>query len=143
MAMPDWMAEGDARSDQETVLLLDAEIIVRMMLAEYLRECGYRVIEAATADEAKFVLEHGDFRIDVILVDIAAAGSSDGFTFAQWVRTHKAGLPIVLAGTADHASNAAGDLCEEGPMFKKPYDHQLLLQRIRQLLAEHARNSKG
>jgi DNA-binding response OmpR family regulator len=141
--MTDRTEEGSARGDQETVLLVDAEIIVRMMLAEYLRECGYRVIEAASADEAKFVLEHGDFRVDVILVDIAAAGSSSGFSFVGWARKHKAGLPIVLAGTADHASNAAGDLCEEGPMFKKPYDHQLLLQRIRQLLAEHARNSKG
>ncbi|MGF1622381.1 MAG: response regulator [Rhodomicrobiaceae bacterium] len=139
--MTDWTPDGSARGDQETVLLVDAEIIVRMMLAEYLRECGYRVIEAATADEAKFVLEHGDFRVDVVLVDIAAAGSSDGFAFAGWARKHKAGLPLILVGTADHASNAAGDLCEEGPMFRKPYDHQLLLQRIRQLLAERSRNS--
>ena len=138
--MNDRISGAYAGGDQETVLLLDHEIIVRMALAEYLRECGYRVIEAANTDEAKLVLEHGEFRVDVVLIDLAATGSSDGFAFAKWARAHKTGLPIVLVATPDHASNTAGDLCEEGPMLSKPYDHQLLLKRIRQLLAERSRN---
>lgn len=138
--MNDNNADPRAGGHHDTVLLLDHEIIVRMVLAEYLRECGYRVIEAATTDEAKLVLEHGEFRVDVVLVDLAATGASDGFVFANWARAHKSGLPIVLVGSADHASNAAGDLCEEGPTLSKPYDHQILLKRIKQLLAERSRN---
>jgi len=41
---------------QETILLVEDEILTRTVIAEYLRECGYKVIEAASADEAIVVL---------------------------------------------------------------------------------------
>ena len=40
----------------ETVLVIDDEVIARMVISEYLRHCGYRVIEAANSDEALAVL---------------------------------------------------------------------------------------
>jgi DNA-binding response OmpR family regulator len=131
-----------AQGGPETVLLVDPEILVRMALAEYLRECGYRVVEAANSDEARLVLEQGRRRIDMLLVDVAVPGSSDGFALAQWARTHKAGLPVILVGSVERAADVAGDLCEDGPMLNKPYDHQILLDRIKRLLAEHTRDKR-
>jgi hypothetical protein len=40
----------------ETVLVVDDEVVARMVISEYSRHCGYRVIEAANSDEALAVL---------------------------------------------------------------------------------------
>jgi CheY-like chemotaxis protein len=41
---------------QETVLVVEDDVLIRMPISQYLRDCGYRVIEAANADEAMAVL---------------------------------------------------------------------------------------
>ena len=43
---------------QEIVLVVEDDVLIRMPIAQYLRDCGYRVIEAACADEAMAVLLH-------------------------------------------------------------------------------------
>ena len=121
------------------VLLVDAEELVRAPLAQYLRECGYRVLEAVDAKEAQSLLSEGSQTIDIVLADIQTLGSG-GFTFAAWVRQNKPGIRVLSAGTIAAAARKAGDLCEEEPPIRKPYDHQLVLERIRRLLAERDRN---
>jgi len=46
----------------ETILLVEDEILVRTVIADYLRTCGYKVIEAAGADEAILVLMRAGHR---------------------------------------------------------------------------------
>ena len=121
------------------VLLVDAEELVRAPLAQYLRECGYRVLEAINSKEAQRLLSAGSQTIDIILADIQTLGR-DGFAFAAWVRQNKPGARVLLAGTIAAAARRAGDLCEEEPPIRKPYDHHLVLDRIRRLLAERDRN---
>ena len=121
------------------VLLVDAEELVRTPLAQYLRECGYRVLEAINSDEAQRLLSESSQTIDIVLADIQTLGSG-GFAFATWVRQNKPGIRVLSAGTIAAAARKAGDLCEEEPPIRKPYDHQLVLDRIRRLLAERDRN---
>ena len=54
----------------KTVLILDGDVLVRMPVVEYLRECGCRVIEAATTDEAIAILQKTNTPIDVVLSEI-------------------------------------------------------------------------
>jgi DNA-binding response OmpR family regulator len=121
--------------DQPTVMLVEADILVRHPLAEYLRECGYRVIEAADTAEARLLLNEGQPVVDAILADIAGGREPD-FGFANWVRTKHPAAELVLAGTMERAVDKAGDLCEQGPALIKPYDHAFVADRIRKLLAE-------
>ena len=121
------------------VLLVDAEQLVRTPLAQYLRECGYRVLEAIGAEEARRLLSGGSQTIDIVLADIQTLGDG-GFAFAAWVRENRPGIRVLSAGTIAAAARRAGDLCEEEPPIRKPYDHQLVLDRIRRLLAERDRN---
>jgi DNA-binding response OmpR family regulator len=121
------------------VLLVDAEELVRTPVAEYLRECGYRVLEAINSEEAQRLLSEGSQAIDIVLADIQTLGGT-GFAFAAWVRQKKPGLRVLSAGTIAAAARTAGDLCEEDPPLRKPYDHQVVLDRIRRLLAERDRN---
>lgn len=121
------------------VLLVDAEELVRAPLAQYLRECGYRVLEAINSKEAQTLLSKGPQTVDIVLVDIQTLQDS-GFALAAWVRENKPGVRVLLAGTIAAAARRAGDLCEEEPPIRKPYDHQLVLDRIRRLLAERDRS---
>ena len=121
------------------VLLVDAEDLVRAPLAQYLRECGYRVLEAIDSDEAQRLFSEGSQTVDIVLADIQTLGGS-GFAFAAWVRKNKPGVTVLLAGTIAAAARKAGELCEDEPPIRKPYDHQLVLDRIRRLLAERDRS---
>src|SRR5437660_1280842 len=123
----------------ETVLVVEDEVLIRLVISEYLRDCGYRVIEAASADEAVLVLKQTDLIIDVVLSDVEMPGSMDGFGLARWVREHRTGLQVILAGSPKRAADAAGDLCEQGPDLAKPYEPQIAVDRIRQLLAKRSR----
>ncbi|HEY6520515.1 MAG TPA: response regulator [Roseiarcus sp.] len=125
--------------NEPCILLVDAEELVRAPLAQYLRECGYRVLEAINAEEAQRLLSKGPQIVDIVLADVQTLGEG-GFAFAAWVRHNKPGIRVVSAGTIAATARKAGDLCEEDPPIRKPYDHQLVLDRIRRLLAERDRN---
>ena len=77
-----------------------------MAIAEYLRDCGYHVVEAANGDEAISVLTAADCEIDLILSDVQMPGTVDGFALARWVRQNMPGLEIILtSGYAGAARN--------------------------------------
>jgi DNA-binding NtrC family response regulator len=118
----------------ETVLVVEDEVLLRLSIAAYLRDCGYTVIEAADADEAVLVLKQPDLEIGVLFSDIEMPGAMDGFALSQWTRTNRPGVDVILAGSVPRAVNAAAELCEDGPL-PKPYAPQLVHDRIRRLLA--------
>ena len=126
-----------------TVLVVDNEILERLAVGAYLRECGFRVIETANSDEALIALQQPKLNIDIVLSDVEMPGSLDGFGLARWLREHKPGLPIILAATPARAADVAGDLCEDGPLLTKPYDPQILLDQIRRTLANAAASKKS
>jgi hypothetical protein len=47
-------------------------------------------------------------------------------------------LQILLAGTPGRTVQNAAELCEAGPLLMKPYDHKIVLDRIKRLLAARA-----
>jgi DNA-binding NtrC family response regulator len=119
---------------QETILVVEDDILVRMPISRYLRDCGYKVIEVANADEAVTVLSHKETVIEIVFTDIEMPGALDGFGLAQWVRENRPGLDVILAGTLPRTVETAKKLCEEGPI-PKPYDAQVVHNHIRRLLA--------
>jgi DNA-binding response OmpR family regulator len=118
---------------QPRLLIVESDILIRHPLAEYLRECGYRVLEATDADEGRQIIE-SESEIEVVLADADAPGAS-GFGFASWLRREHPKIKVVLAGNVAVATEKAGELCEEGPNLAKPYDHKMVLNYIRRLLA--------
>jgi DNA-binding NtrC family response regulator len=123
----------------ETVLVVEAEVIVRTAIAQYLRDCGYRVLEAGDAKQAITILQEPEIRVDVVLSGIDFSGPMDGFELSHWVKAHSPGTDVFLAATVQRAASTAGDLCEDGPMLSKPYQPETAVERIKQLLAERAR----
>jgi CheY-like chemotaxis protein len=126
----------------DTVLVVEDEVLLRLVIADYLRDCGFRVIEAADADEAIVVLKQPQLAVDVVFSDIEMPGSMDGFGLAQWTRSNRPGVEVILTGSVPRAVNAAATLCEsEGPV-PKPYEPQTVHHRIRRLLAARSNNKK-
>jgi DNA-binding NtrC family response regulator len=125
---------------QEIILVVEDDVLIRMPIAQYLRDCGYRVIEAVSADEAIVVLQHRDTPVDIVFSDIEMPGSIDGFGLAKWIREHRPGTDVIMAGTVPRSIDAAKELCESSPL-PKPYDAQSVHSHIRRLLA--ARKTAG
>jgi CheY-like chemotaxis protein len=116
------------------VLVVEDEVLIRLAVSDYLRECGYQVIEASNAEEAIRVLEAG-VKVDVVFSDVNMSGRLDGFGLAQWVRRARSDIKVILASGAVRSAKAAGDLCHKGPFLRKPYAHEDLEREIRVLLA--------
>ena len=131
------MRKGDAEPLKAagTILVVEDEVLIRLVIAEYLRDCGYRVFEAAHADEALLVLRQAERPVDVVFTDIEMPGSMDGFALAQWVRANRPDVDVILAGSVNRAVQAASDLCDQQDHVPKPYDPQTVHDRIRRLLA--------
>ena len=55
-----------ASAQSYRIIVADSEVIVRNVLSDYLRDCGYKVIDAASADEVMVILETGSEAISVI-----------------------------------------------------------------------------
>ncbi|TIT19153.1 MAG: response regulator [Mesorhizobium sp.] len=120
------------RSKPDTILVVNGDVTTRSAIADYLRHCGYRVIEAKDALAAQEALVHSGFYVDTILSDVDLPGGTNGFQLAAWVRENRGGIKVVLS-SAERTAKAAGDLCEDGPRIAKPYDLAILLARIRRL----------
>jgi DNA-binding response OmpR family regulator len=127
----------------ETVLVVEGDVLARIVICEYLRHCGYRVLEAVNADEAVLLLSQSNIAIEAVLTDVKVAGSMNGFALTQWVRANKPGVDVIIVGSPAGAADAAANLCETGPMLAKPYDPQLVVDRIRRLRALRQRKSGG
>ena len=66
-----------------TVLVVEDEMMVRMPIAEYLRDCGYNVLEAADASEAIAAMD-AEGPVSLVFSDIRMPGKMDGFGLAEW-----------------------------------------------------------
>lgn len=121
------------------VLIVDGDILSRHAIADYLRHCGYVVVEAANNDEAITAIEDQKLAIDVILCEVEAIGTKSGFELANWVRQHHPKLEVRIAGSIVGAVNTAADLCESGPRLSRPYEPQAVVDYIKQLRATRKR----
>lgn len=123
---------------QSSILIVDADIISRHAIADYLRHCGYSVVEAASADEAYTALLEPTLSIDVILCEVATLGPQSGFELATWVKANRPELEVKLAASVEAAADDAADLCESGPHFARPYEPEAVVDYIKRLRASRS-----
>jgi CheY-like chemotaxis protein len=120
----------------QCILVVEDEVLIRFVIADYLRECGYHVMEAANAAEAVELLQVEATPIDLVFSDVQMPGDMDGFGLAHWVRANRPGLPIILTSGNARTADLGEQLCEIGPVESKPYDAASLVTRMRTLLAK-------
>jgi two-component system, response regulator PdtaR len=112
-----------------TILVVEDEVLLRMAVADQLRNVGYRVIEVADAQQALDALAH-KFDVKLIVSDIQLPGALDGLGLARLVRATHPAIKIVL--TSGRFGDADGSECDG--FFQKPYDANRLINHIGTLL---------
>jgi CheY-like chemotaxis protein len=113
-----------------TVLLVEDEVLISDVVSDALKEGGFIVHHAETADDAWRYLENGH-EIDVLFTDINLPGEIDGAELANRARELRPELPIVYA-SGRHTSSDLG-LVPRSVFVSKPYDLSdicTLLQRL-------------
>jgi DNA-binding NtrC family response regulator len=127
------MAEPDTQPD--CIIVADSEVIIRNVIADYLRDCGYKVVDAANSEEVITILDSGSIRVGVVLCDVELQGTMNAFALRLWGRDHWPETQFILAGNVAAACKVAGELCEEGPHLTRPYHPQTVLDHIKRMLA--------
>lgn len=126
--------------DMKTIMMVEPDVVIRMVIAEYLRDCGYRVIEGVAAQDVWVVLESGR-RVDVILADVKLSGDVGGFSLAHRIRQTRSDIDVILTSGISSVAQESHDLCEEGPI-KKPYEPKDIEARIKILLERRRASNK-
>ncbi len=112
-----------------TVLVVEDDTLVRIMVAEELREAGMRVIEAGDADEALALARANP--IDLVFADIGLPGSMNGFELARRLQSNVPDLQVLFT-SGRLPANVAASL---RPFIAKPYDIADVVDRIRVALS--------
>jgi signal transduction histidine kinase len=118
----------------ETVLVIDDEETVRMLVVEVLEDAGYVALQAADGPAGLAIL-NSDTRIDLLISDVGLPGGMNGRQVADAARTARPGLKVLfITGYAENAV-VAGDTLEPGmAVMTKPFQVAALGTRIREMI---------
>ena len=116
-----------------TVLVVEDEMMVRMPIAEYLRDCGYNVVEACNASEAIIAMDAED-TVSLVFSDIRMPGKMDGFGLAEWFRSHYPDVPVLLTSGYNGGRSLSAASIPAIRFIEKPYSQTQVEQRIASLL---------
>ena len=127
--------EAAPRAEQgETVLIVDDEPTVRMLVTEVLEDLGYTAIEAADSVAGLKVL-HSDVRIDLLITDVGLPGGLNGRQMADAGRIARSDLKVLfITGYAENAVVGNGQLDYGMQVLTKPFVMETLASRIRELI---------
>ncbi len=116
-----------SRSDQgETVLVVDDEPTVRMLVTDVLGELGYTAIEAADSVAGLKILQ-SDVRIDLLVSDVGLPGGMNGRQMADAARAHRPDLKVLfITGYAENAAVGDGRLAPGMAVMTKPFPIEAL-----------------
>ena len=119
-----------------TILIVDDEPAIRGFLYDYLLQCGFNPLTAASGDEAVEMLEK-EISVDLVFSDVRMPGTLDGYGLARWVMEHRPGLPVLLASGDLGRINATRELVTE--IVPKPYDFDMVVRKMHAALDHRAR----
>ena len=127
-------AAPEQARDGETVLVVDDEPTVRMLVVDALNDLGYVAIEAGDGAAGLKVLQ-SDARIDLLITDVGLPAGMNGRQLADAGRTARPGLKVLfITGYAENAVLSHGHLDPGMHVLTKPFAMDMLADRIRGLI---------
>nr|WP_217437550.1 ATP-binding protein [Pseudomonas lini] len=119
--------------DGETVLIVEDDPAVRVLVSAVLSELGYALVEAGDADSAVPILDSGQ-RIDLLISDVGLPGMN-GRQLAEIGRQYRPDLKVLfITGYAEHAAVRGGFLDPGMQMITKPFTFDLLTAKVREMI---------
>jgi signal transduction histidine kinase/ActR/RegA family two-component response regulator len=118
----------------ETILLVEDEEPVRLLLSRVLRNCGHQVLEAECPSEALKTCREYPGTIDLLLTDVVMPQAS-GFELAALAQSQRPRMKVLcMSGHAEHPSVRRGIEAYRGELLQKPFTSEALLRKIRKVL---------
>jgi CheY-like chemotaxis protein len=132
-AAPD-LAAAPRAEQGETVLIVDDEPTVRMLVTEVLEDLGYTAIEAADGPAGLKVLQ-SDVRLDLLVTDVGLPGGMNGRQVADAGRVLRPDLKVLfITGYAENAAVGNGHLEPGMQVITKPFVMEVLAARIKEMI---------
>ncbi len=127
------LSEAPRAEQGETVLVVDDEPTVRMLVTEVLEDLGYTAIEAVDGAAGLKVLR-SDVRINLLITDVGLPGGMNGRQVADAGRAVRPGLKVLfITGYAENAVVGNGHLEPGMQVLTKPFAIDALASRIKEL----------
>ncbi|WP_417281756.1 PAS domain-containing protein [Bosea eneae] len=118
----------------ETILVVDDEPLVRMLVVEQLEELGYAVIEADEGPSAMRIIDSKQ-PIDLLVTDVGLPRGMNGRQLADAARQRRPGLEVLfVTGYAENAVLNHGHLEPGMHIMTKPFEMEIFAQRVRDLI---------
>jgi signal transduction histidine kinase/ActR/RegA family two-component response regulator len=121
----------------ETVLIVEDDPAVRVLVSAVLKELGYAYVEAGDANTAVPIIE-SDQRIDLMISDVGLPGMN-GRQLAEIGRQIRPELKVLfITGYAEHAAVRGGFLDPGMQLITKPFTFDLLTAKVREMIRSDA-----
>ncbi|MBI9090967.1 MAG: PAS domain S-box protein [Desulfobacterium sp.] len=123
--------EHESARRGETVLVVDAEASLLIMVKQMLERLGYAVRAATSSGEALEAFSRDPDLFDLVITDIALPGTSGG-RFSTEISSIVPDIPIIIC-TGDSSGMASESARDPGGMayFRKPFDKHRLAIAVR------------
>jgi signal transduction histidine kinase/ActR/RegA family two-component response regulator len=125
--------EASPEGHGERILLVEDNDRVREATDGRLESLGYAVLEAKTGVEAIKLLETGE-QVALVFSDIALPGSMTGYDVAEWVRSNKPDLKVLLTTGYSEMPLAASEVVRAIRVVRKPYTREQLARALREAI---------
>jgi CheY-like chemotaxis protein len=121
----------------ETILIIEDEGVLLDQLDEFLKELGYKTIQAASGRAAIDMIEAGT-QADLILTDIVMPGGVGGFELARLARATLPNVPVIyMSGYTGFTEEEMGDVV--APLLPKPSSPSAISAKIKEVLSGTAK----
>jgi CheY-like chemotaxis protein len=121
----------------ETVLVIDDEAVVRMLVVDILEELGYVALEAGDGPEGLEVLR-SKARVDLLITDVGLPGGLNGRQVAEAARAMRPELKVLfITGYAEHAVLNHSHLDPGMQVVTKPFAVEELGRKISAILSKN------
>ena len=129
------LADAPRAEVGQTVLVVDDEPTVRMLVTEVLEDLGYTAIEAADGAAGLKVLQ-SDVQIDLLVTDVGLPGGMNGRQVADAARVARPDLTVLfITGYAENAVISHGHLDPGMHVLTKPFAMEALASRIKEMIS--------
>ncbi len=126
-------AVDSPRGDGETVLVVEDDETVRLLITDVLDELGYHHLEATSGGPA-ITLIQSPRRIDLMISDVGLPGMN-GRQLAEVARQMRPGLKVLfVTGYAEVAASRGGFLAPGMDMLTKPFALETLAAKVRSMI---------
>lgn len=124
------LSEVEPAPERPTVLLVEDQVLIRLMVADELRQCGVQVLEASNAEEAWLVLQ-STLPVHLLFTDVHLPGRMDGIALASRVRMHYPHLKLII--TSSELPEGTAPVLADA-FIPKPYSMSALVKQVATLL---------